>query len=217
MKDILQEKFIYNVLDTNPVERTKTILLRDEIEKRFIRLEESKIIPMLSILLDQYGDSPEAKIDGKKYFNYVHVKRGEKAPEFSVKLLQDSTKHITNNNFKGKYCLLEFMSSTSSACKDEIVNLKKAYDKYSREKLDIVTISLDSSAVDAAKFIRENVEVPCFNAIEEKGLDSKLCKNFEVYSFPKAVLINPEGIISAVGWDLHSKNFLNTMKKYLGE
>jgi peroxiredoxin len=218
IKENLKEKFVREVLDANPMERTKTILLRDEIARRFHALEDKKILPYLAILMDQFGDSPEALNNGKKYADfYVKLKNGVRAPEFSVKSLSDSSHHFTNDSFKGKYYLLEFWATSSSTSKDELANLKKAYDKYGGEKLTIVSISLDSSSVDAVKFIHSNMEIPWLNAIEEKGLDSKLCKSFEVYSLPKSILINPEGIIEAIGWDLRGSNFLKTLKKYLGE
>ena len=218
IKEYEKEKFVHKVLDTNPMERTKTILLRDEITRRFHALEDKKIIPYLAILLDQFGDSPEALYDGKKYSQfYVKLKNGVRAPEFSVKSLSDTSQHFTNDSFKGKYYLLDFWAATSSTSKDEIANLQKAYDMYGREKLTIVSISLDSSSVDAVKFIHSNKEIPWLNAIEEKCLNSQLCKKFEVYSLPKAILVNTEGIIAAIGWDLHGLNFLKTLKKYLGE
>jgi len=216
-KEKINEKFVHEVLDTNPSQRIKAILLRDEIERKNQRLEDRRIVPYLTTLLDQFGDSPEAIREGIKYSGFVKLKSGVRASEFSVKSLSDTANHFTKDSFKGKYYLLNFWASTSQSSKDEFANLQIAYQKYGKEKLSILSVSLDSSSVNAINFINGNKEIHWMNAIEEKGLDSQLCKNFEVYSLPKSVLVNSEGIISAIGWDLHGSNFEKTLKKYLGE
>lgn len=210
-----QNKYIKKILDTNPMARTKEILLSDIIDRNFHSLQYNKILPYLSILLDQYGDSPEALNEGKLYSEkYIILKKGVEAPKFSVKSLVDSS-HFTNDSFIGKYYLLNFWSASNHNSIDEISNIEKAVKKIRNKKFEIVTVSLDGSSNEVIQFIGNKTNTSWHNTIEEKGLESQLCKNFEVYSIPKSILVDPKGKIVAIGWDLRGKNLLNTLRKYL--
>ncbi|MGA9293696.1 MAG: redoxin domain-containing protein [Ignavibacteriaceae bacterium] len=210
-----KDKYVHKVLDLNPMNRTKEILLHFEIDRKFHSLQYAGILPYLSILLDQYGDSPEALEDGKIYERYIKLKSGMKAPEFSVRSLSDSSRNFTNKSFASKYYLLNFWSSTNPASVDEIQNLKKEYKKYGRKKLDILSISVDSVSDNAMKFVKTKTNIPWDIAFVENQLDNQFCKNYEVYSVPKSILINPEGEVVATGWKLRGRNLKETLKKIL--
>jgi peroxiredoxin len=207
--------YIHKVIDENPMERPKAIILRDEIESKFHSLQYNDILPFLSILLDQYGNSPEAIRDRMVYARYIKLKDETQAPKFSVKAISDSNRNFTNNSFKGKYYLLNFWTVSNPASQNEIANLNNIYSKYNGKDFAILNVSLDSSSEDVAKFINNKIEMPWPQAIEEKGLVSQFCKSFEVYSVPKAILIDPNGDIKASGWNLRGSNLTKTLKKYL--
>lgn len=212
--ELEKDEYVRKVLDSNPMRRTKEILLHYEIDRKFHSLQYVDILPYLTILVDQFGDSPEAITDGKTYSRYIKLKAGNAAPEFSVRALSDSSRHFTNNSFEGKYYLLNFWSSTNPASVEEILSLKKEY-KNDRNKFDILGISVDSSSGNVKKFIGSKIEIPWDIAIVKNKFNNKLCKNFEVYSVPKSVLINPEGDVAASGWELRGRNLIETLKKFL--
>ncbi len=210
-----KDKYVRKVLDVNPMKRTKEILLYYEIDRKFHSLQYADILPYLSVLLDQYGDSPEAAEDGKIYSRYIKLKAGMPAPDFSVSSLLDSSRNFTNKSFGDKYYLLNFWSSTNPASVDEIQNLKKEYKKYGRKKLNILSISVDSVSDYATKFVKTKINIPWDIAFVENQLDNQLCRNYEVYSVPKSILINPEGKIAAMGWELRGPNLIKTLREKL--
>lgn len=212
-----RKKYVYQVINSNPMERTKAVLLYDEIERKFHSLQYSSLILYLSILTDQYGDSPEAKMDKERYSRYILLKEGSTAPKFEVKSISDSTYNFTNDFFKNKFYLLNFWITSSPMAIEEIENLKKAYSEYRENGLNIISVSLDSSSEYVSKFIKNKTEIPWYNAFEERGLDSQLCKDFEVYSVPKSILINPDDKIIAIGWDLRGANLMKTLKNYFSK
>ena len=208
----LKKKYVMEVVNTNPIARTKEILLREEIDREFHSLNYNSILPYLSILLDQYGDSPEAKLEGRIYSKYIRLKVGDPAPKFSVKLLSDTSMHFTNNSFKDKFYLLEFWSASNKASVDEIVNLQKPNDKF-KDKLTVLSVCLNTSRQQADKLLSSIDDITILKAIDEKGFDSPLCRSFEVYSVPKAVLIDPKGSVAAEGWELHGENLEKTLER----
>ena len=208
-------QYINEVLKSNPMARTKAVLLHNEIERKFHSLQYIDILPYLSILLDQVGDSPEAIADGKTFSRYIKLKAGSDAPEFSVRSLSDSTHYFTNKSFRDKYYLLNFWSSTNPASIDEIEHLKKEYKKYGIKKLNILSVSLDSISYNASNVIKTKINIPWDIAFAPNEFENKICKSFEVYSIPKSILINPKGKIVAAGWELNGENLKETLKKIL--
>ena len=206
---------IHKILDTNPMARTKEILLADVIERKFHSFQYSGILPYLSILLDQYGDSPEAIAFSKTYaLTYILLKVGSPAPLFSVKSLKDSTQLITNNLFKGQFYLLNFWSPSNKLSVDELRHIKNEYNKYKDKNFALLNISLDSTTNNVST---DKFNIPGFNAIAAKGFDSKICKDFEVYSIPKNILVDQNGNIAVYGWNLQGANLDKELEKYLGK
>lgn len=213
-----RKEYIQKVLNANPMSRTKAVLLRDEIERNFHSLQYDQILPYLATLLDQYGDSHEALTVGRIYYtDYVKLKDSVRAPAFSVGSLSDSTQHFTNDSFKDKYYLLDFWATWSKPSVDEIEDIRREYEKYENKNLAILSLSLDSSSQDVAKFQLDNRRMPWLNAFISDGFGSKICKDFEVYSVPKLILVDPEGKVVAIGWDLRGDNLEKTLMKYLGK
>ncbi len=209
-------EYIRKVVNTNPMSRTKSVLLRDEIVRDFHSLDYVKILPYLSILLDQYGDSPEALNEGKMYSaDYIHLKGSVRVPAFSVGSLTDSTQHFTNDSFKDKYYLLDFWATWNRQSLDEIKNLRKAYERYKDKNFEMLSVSLDSSSDTVKKFQHEEQSIPWLNGFVNSGFDNKICKDFEVYSVPKAILVGPKGNIAAIGWDLRGDNLGKTLERFL--
>jgi len=211
------DRIVHRILDSNPMARTKEILLADVIGRKFHSFQYSEILPYLSILLDQYGDSPEAIAFSKTYaITYIPLKLGKSAPLFSVKSLSDPSQRFNNNSFKGKFYLLSFWASSNKECIKEIEDIGNAYKKYKDKNLEILSISLDSSSQNVSKNKFIKLRMPWSNNISVKGFDSKICKDFEVYSIPKSILVDPSGNIVASGWDLREDNLDKTLAKYLG-
>ncbi len=213
--EALKDKYIHMLLNKNPVARTKEELLHDVIDWKFHTLNYRGILPYLSILMDQYGDSPEALSYGKEYSRYIKLKAGDKTPDFSFKSLTDSSRVFTNKTFLGKYCLLYFWSDSNKTSVDEIYSLEKTADQYAGKNCKVLAVSLDKSKNNAEDILMKYPDTSVLNAIDKNGLAGDLCRRFEIYSVPAAVLINPDGIISALGWELHGANLTKTMDKIL--
>jgi peroxiredoxin len=212
--ELQRRKYIQSILKTNPMPQTKATLLWGEIERKFHSLDYAEIPRYLTILLDQYGDSPEA-IKDSIYLNYLHIKKGIEAPVFTVESSSDTNRSFNNNSFKGKFYLLYFWSTSSNNAVEDLDNINKAYRRYKNKNFEILSLSIDSSGQNFSKSKLENLGVKWQNINLEDGLKSKICKDFEVYSVPKAILINPEDKILAEGWSLRGNKLNETLKKYL--
>ncbi len=205
--------YIREVLNTNPVSQTKITLLANRILIMSRSLNPGEMIPYLSMLVDQYGDSPEAIADARAYSKYIQPKDGKPAPQFSINSYPDTSSHITNNLFNGKYCLLYFWSPSNRSSIEETERLQRLQEKLGDEKIAMVSVALNfpsksrKKRVVPGKILRYNAEV-------QNGFNNKICEDYEVYSLPKLVLIGPTGNVVASGWELHG-NRLDTLLRSL--
>lgn len=213
-----KEEYIGKVLASNPMERTKAVLLSAKIDLDFHSLQYDQIPRDLTTLLDQYGDTPEAISNGQIYSgNYVKIKDGVRAPDFSVKSLSNPAQEYSSQSLKGKYYILYFWSTLNPVSEDEIENMQRVCEKYGKKNLAVVSISLDSTRAAAEKFLKKHLKLPWLNAFSRHGLNSKLCRDFEVYSIPKAILVDPNGTIRGEGWAMRRRNLADTLRKILGD
>lgn len=212
--DIQRQKYVEEVMKDNPSGDAIASLLSNEFMIELYRGNKEQAMRYYDVAVNQYGDTP----GGKEVSHYHHLSAidpGKTAPEFSVELMRKSRKAVTNKYFKGRYYLMCFWATWSKPSVEEIGFLKKAYGKFRRRGLSVLSLSLDASRQAVEKFEKRNGNLPWLNAIIGEGFKSKICSDFEVFAVPKAVLVDPEGKIVAVGLDLRGDKLTNTLSKFL--
>ena len=138
-------------------------------------------------------------------YNYLtfsnQASKGKIAPEFSVKLIDDSYYNLSNS--KGNYIILDFWGSWCNSCLGEMPKLVDLKGKFSSSyfdndsKLDIVTIALEKrgdSWVNVAQKFGFNWD---FQAVSYNKfvMGSSLANKYGVFDLPSRFLINPKGYI----------------------
>ena len=104
-----------------------------------------------------------------------------------------NTKHISD--YLGKYLLLDFWFSNCGPCIAAIPEMKEISETY-KEKLTIISISMDSDAV--WKKAMDEHDMSWVNIRDPKSFGG-LAANYGVYGMPHYILISPEGKITAQG------------------
>ncbi len=212
--DIKRRRYVEEVMSDNPSGDAIAALLSNEFMIELYRGNKEQAMRYYDVAVNQYGDTP----GGKEVSHYHHlsaVDPGKTVPEFSVDLMRRSPKAVSNKYFRGRYYLMCFWATWSKSSVEEIVFLKKAYRKFRRRGLSVLSLSLDASRQAVEKFQKRNGNLPWLNAIIGEGFKSKICRDFEVFAVPKPILVDPEGKIVAVGLDLRGDKLTNTLAKYL--
>ena len=120
----------------------------------------------------------------------MRVKKGTKAPEFTVVSLEGDTIRLTD--YKGKYVFLDFWGSWCGPCMGEIPNISKLSKGISADELVVIGLVCHDTEKKVKKVIEEN-EISYVNAIA----DQKLQNSFGVSSYPTTMLLDKEGVIIA--------------------
>ncbi len=210
-----QEEFVECVLKNNQNRRIKSILLYDMFMISKFSENMEKTAYYYKLLVNQYADTPEGK-EAREQFPYQFENViGESALPFSVPLMDDSTKIITNDFFRGKYCLIDFWASWSPTCMNDMKVLYALFELYEK-KLQIFSLSMDSSSQAVIQFRKTKWEMPWMNAFLG-GEYHPLARKYHVIGVPERILIDPKGIVVAKGKDLTGQNLEATLKKYIGK
>lgn len=209
-----RDGYVKEVIDRNPSAETIGRLLSDEFLKRLYGGDRESALRYYDIAVNQYGETAGGK-EAARYHNVSAVDIGKTAPGFSVSSMRDSGVVLTEKSFRGKYLLLVFWATWSKPSVDEMKYLEKAYKEFGGKTFDILSLSLDSSSSvlkDSGPFRHG---MPWFNTFVLKGLESRICRDYEVFAVPKPVLIDPQGRIVAVGLNLRGERLGKTLAMFL--
>lgn len=122
---------------------------------------------------------------GKKYIDFDLL-----TPENKAVKLSDYMGH-------SKFTVIEFWASWCAPCIAEVPKLNEVYSKYKDKGLKIISISLDTRMNDWQRVIKE-VNAPWIHLSDLKGTPSALTEAYGVLGVPHSLLIDENGIITAV-------------------
>ena len=118
---------------------------------------------------------------------------GKPAPDFSLRSYQGET--ISLSSLKGKYILVDFWGSWCGWCIEAIPEIQKYYDKY-KEKMNFLTVACSDKESSWKSAIEKHKMQGFVNLIDDNG---KVASLYSLHAYPTMLLINPDGIIEAVG------------------
>ncbi|MBI5573988.1 MAG: TlpA family protein disulfide reductase [Elusimicrobia bacterium] len=130
------------------------------------------------------------------FFNYLFsaspgIDVGNKSVDFSLKVLS-STETFKLSNYDGKNpVLVNFFATWCSYCIEEIPELNKIHNEYSRKGLIVVSINVQERESKVVDFVKRK------KILYKILLDanSEVSKKFKVYGIPTNILINSKGVI----------------------
>lgn len=148
------------------------------------------------LLLEQ-----QKNMAGKQYTDFV----------FTDSLGQE--KKLSDYIGKARFTMLEFWASWCGPCIASFSILQAEYEKYNREELEIIGISIDSSPV-AWKRALGKVKVPWPQLLAPDKLHNTLKTTYGFRGIPYSVLIDKEGVIQKIG---DGREFLPMLKVIIGK
>jgi len=142
------------------------------------------------------------------------LQKGEAAP--AIKLVTTSGQPITLNNYKGYVLVMDFFATWCIPCKESIPHLNSLKQKYGKQGLQILGVSVDEGNDREVKnFIAERrISYPVAVADEE------LQTEYGLRSIPTVYVINKRGMVAEKfqGFsDQTSRAMEDTIKRLLAE
>jgi thiol-disulfide isomerase/thioredoxin len=103
---------------------------------------------------------------------------------------------------RGKVVLVDFWATWCMPCREELPRLKRIYDRYHDDGLEVIGVSLDTSKDKVSDFVkREGISWPqIYTDIPgEQGWENPLLYQYTVRSIPYTLLVDRKGTIVASG------------------
>ncbi len=117
---------------------------------------------------------------------------GEKAPDFMVMDIDGDS--ILLSSYNGKYFLLTFAASWCETCDKDNEDLALLHKEISRDKLEMLTISLDEDSI-AWRNIVKNEKLVWNHVVDTDGWGSDMVSLYNITEIPSNILIDKESTI----------------------
>ncbi|VXB01648.1 TlpA family protein disulfide reductase [Maribacter litoralis] len=134
---------------------------------------------------------------------------GYKALEFKGRIHQTENR-ISLSSLHGKYVLLDFWATSCAPCIKEFPHLKELYSEIDTTKFEILGIAGNSS-IDQINYIINKHQISWPQIVSDNI--NKINEKYGIISYPKTLLLNPEGVIIAK--DLRGQQLENEIKRII--
>jgi peroxiredoxin len=152
----------------------------------------------LETILNILSSEAKANIFGKKLQTEIDATKataiGKIAPDFTQNDTLD--RPISLRDFWGKYLLIDFWASWCVPCRAENPNLVSIFKKFKDKNFTILSVSLDSDKDKWLQAIRKD-NLLWTQVSDLKFWDNDVAKQYNVYSVPSNLLLDPQGKIIA--------------------
>ncbi|MDR2626712.1 MAG: TlpA family protein disulfide reductase [Dysgonamonadaceae bacterium] len=173
----------------NPGEPAALVLLRDHL----VDVENVD-------KLDEYLSLLQPPVTGNDIYRQLtalsrKVKQtnvGALAPEFEIIDVKNDTARLSD--YKDKYLLLTFAASWCNVCRKDNRELVKAYEKYRKKGLKMLTVSFDENKEDWQSAVKED-KINWRQAIDTSGWGAQMLELYNISTIPSNFLIDKSGMI----------------------
>lgn len=118
---------------------------------------------------------------------------GKIAPDFEVEDAEGNSVRLSD--YRGKYVLLDFWSTTCGPCIAEIPQLLEAHQAFKdHPDFEMIALSLDEDWKTIERFMRRH-EMPWKQVRVGPFRTSRVLEDYGVYGIPENFLIGPDGVV----------------------
>jgi thiol-disulfide isomerase/thioredoxin len=151
-------------------------------------------------MYDKLGENARNSIEGQYMKKYVDRLRSLAVGNVAPNLIMTTPDggELAIHDVKGKVKVLDFWASWCGPCRREIPNVKRMYEKYHDQGLEILGLSLDNDKDAWIKAIKDE-NLPWLHVSDLKGWESIAAQTYSVQSIPAVYVLDADNKIIATG------------------
>jgi thiol-disulfide isomerase/thioredoxin len=162
------------------------------------------------------SDNQELSTYGKR------IAKGSRPPTLVGKPLEIAGTTLDGNKFdlseyKGKIVVVDFWATWCPPCRAALPGLMKLHERFHKQGLEVVGVSLDQDVDKLGAFVEEN-KLPWINLVGEREGDEMkfpLAEKYEIDAIPSMFLVGKDGKVLAR--DLSEKELEKKLEELLGK
>lgn len=166
------------------------LALIDAIQrKRIAAITDDNFAFILNHFIKTSSDKDLKNIAKQLIQNHNHLKKGSKAPNWTLQNHKNKTVEL--GDFKGKYLYIQFWSTWNTSSLIDLRLMEELYKNYNKQ-IEFISINVNRDENEYLHYV-ENKKYPWTSLWFNK--DFELLENYAVNTFPMYYLIDPEGYL----------------------
>ncbi len=175
----------------HPTSPVSLYIAETMIKQEFTRTREE--LEELARVAEQVEDSIRRPRFREKMELVMKRYKGIRYADLEMENTKGEKEQLSNHVRPGSYTLIDFWASWCGPCRAAIPSVKKLYDRYNREQLNVISISMDEKKADWEEALKEeNMPWTQLTYSGEKSYND-IFKHYNVTSIPRLVLLDPAG------------------------
>jgi thiol-disulfide isomerase/thioredoxin len=174
--------------------------------------DDKHLDSLITELTDKYSNTKWAT-QARLLLPVIRV--GDPVPHFELRSIDDSSTIFSEKNMLGRPYLIDFWATWCSPCVGQMPYLHKAYERFRSHGFTILSVSSDDSIKTVSMYRKRKWAMPWLNALESSQPDGTIRWSFGVWGIPFPVLVNAQGIITALGDDLKGEDLEITLERLI--
>ncbi len=127
----------------------------------------------------------------KRMDNIRKLSAGNNAPDIKIINTNEHSSPQWLSQIDSDYKLVLFWSSWCPHCKSIIPGLRDYYNQVPREKFEIISISVDTSATGYQK-VSDELSIPWISFADFKGWNTQAAIDYSIYATPMMILVDKD-------------------------
>ncbi len=166
-----------------------------------------------SIFSKRFKNSTKAKKLQQYIIQSKELKTGNKIPLFQMQDVNMKSVSWSESFYKNyDYTLIDFWASWCVGCREETKKVQKIYSNIDTSKFQIISVSIDEEPKKWITAFKAD-SIVWKNYIDTKGWNGNVAKAFNLFSIPRNIVIDKNGIIIEQNiWDKELSKFLQEKK-----
>lgn len=170
-------------------------------------------------LMSQYFNKLKSNHSDSRQFEQVRrefapnraIQVGNSVPDFKFTALSDSSKILSNDNYKGKFLLVDFWGTWCAPCIEEMPHLHEAYKTFKDQDFEILSVAFWDERSKIEKFRNERYPMPWDHTLISEEDHDRIHSKFEITGIPRPILVDPNGNIIALDEQIRGEKLVEKL------